>query len=71
MNLFSRLFKYTYTYINFLNAKHINFNTIELGSSVTKLIRIYNESDLETDYQILHTNGSSVFFIKENEIKGT
>ena len=55
----------------FLNAKHINFNTIELGSSVTKLIRIYNESDLETDYQILHTNGSSVFFIKENEIQGT
>ena len=55
----------------FLNAKHINFNTIELGSSVTKLIRIYNESDLETDYQILHTNGSSVFSIKENEIQGT
>ena len=55
----------------FLNAKHINFNTVELGSSVTKLIRIYNESDLETDYQILHTNGSSVFYIKENEIQGT
>ena len=55
----------------FLSTKHINFNTIELGSSVTKLIRIYNESDLETDYQILHTNGSSVFFIKENEIQGT
>lgn len=55
----------------FLNAKHINFNTVELGSSVTKLIRIYNESDLETDYQIMHTNGSSVFFIKENEIQGT
>ena len=48
----------------FLNAKHVNFNTIELGSSVTKLIRINNESDLETDYQILHTNGSSFFFIK-------
>ena len=55
----------------FLNAKHINFNTVELGSSVTKLIRIYNESDLETDYQIMHTNGSSVFFIKEKEIQGT
>ena len=55
----------------FLNAKHINFNTVELGSSVTKLIRIYNESDLETDYQIMHTNGSSVFFIKESEIQGT
>ena len=55
----------------FLNTKHINFNTVELGSSVTKLIRIYNESDLETDYQIFHTNGSSVFFIKESEIQGT
>ena len=55
----------------FLSAKHINFNTVELGSSVTKLIRIYNESDLETDYQIFHTNGSSVFSIKENEIQGT
>ena len=55
----------------FLNTKYINFNTVELGQSVTKLIRIYNESDLETDYQILHTNGSSVFFIKENEIQGT
>ena len=55
----------------FLNAKHVNFNTVELGSSMTKLIRIYNESDLETDYHILHTNGSSVFSIKENEIQGT
>ena len=55
----------------FLNAKHINFNTVELGSSMTKLIRIYNDSDLETDYQIFHTNGSSVFYIKEKEIQGT
>ena len=55
----------------FLNCKHINFNTVELGNSMTKLIRIYNESDLETDYQIMHTNGSSVFYIKEKEIQGT
>jgi len=55
----------------FLNCKHINFNTVELGNSMTKLIRIYNESDMETDYQILHTNGSSVFYIKEKETQGT
>ena len=55
----------------FLNCKHINFNTVELGNSMTKLIRIYNESDMETDYQIMHTNGSSVFYIKESEIQGT
>ena len=55
----------------FLNTKQINFNTIELCSSFTILIRIYNESDLETDYQILHTNGSSVFYIKKREIQGT
>ena len=54
----------------FLNCKHINFGTIELGNSMTKLIRIYNESDIETDYQIMHSNGSSVFFIKENELQG-
>ena len=55
----------------YINAKYINFNTVELGNSMTKLIRIYNDSDLETDYQIFHTNGCSVFFIKENEIQGT
>ena len=55
----------------FLNCKHINFGTVELGNSMTKLIRIYNESDMETDYQILHSNGSSVFYIKDQEIQGT
>ena len=55
----------------FWSTKHINFNTVELGSSVTKLIRLYNESDLETDYKIFHTNGSIVFSIKENDIQGT
>ena len=55
----------------FLNCKHVNYNTVELGNSMTKLIRIYNESDMETDYQIIHTNGSSVFYIKEEEIQGT
>ena len=55
----------------FLNCKHINFNTVELGKSMAKLIRIYNESDMESDYQIMHTNGSSVFYIKEKETQGT
>ena len=55
----------------FLNCKHINYNTVELGNSMTKLIRIYNESDMETEYQIMHTNGSSVFHIKEGDIQGT
>ena len=55
----------------FLNCKYINFNTVELGNSMTKLIRIYNESDMETDYQIMHTNGSSVFSISEKETQGT
>ena len=54
----------------FLNCKHVNYNTVELGNSMTKLIRIYNESDMETDYQIIHTNGSSVFYIKEEEVQG-
>ena len=54
----------------FLSTKHVNFNTIELGSSVTKLIRVYNESDIDTDYQIMHSNGSSVFFIKDKEMQG-
>ena len=55
----------------FLNCKFINFSTVELGHSMTKLIRIYNESDMETDYQILHSNGSSVFYIKDQEMQGT
>ena len=55
----------------FVNCKYVNFNTVELGNSMTKLIRIYNESDMETDYQIMHTNGSSVFTISEKETQGT
>ena len=55
----------------FLNCKYINFNTVELCNSMTKLIRIYNESDMETDYQIIHTNGNSAFSIGEKETQGT
>jgi hypothetical protein len=40
----------------YINAKNVNFNSIELADSMTKLIRIFNESEVSTPYQFFHSN---------------
>ena len=40
----------------YVNVKYVNFKTVELGKSVTRLIRVYNDSDTKTEFQIFHNN---------------
>ena len=49
-----------------VGAKSINFKTTPLGSQVKKLFRIYNDSDLPTEFHIYHEN-SGVFIFDINE----
>lgn len=49
-----------------LSAKHVNFKSIPLGNQMTKLIRLYNEAVLPTEYQIFHDN-SGAFIIKNTQ----
>ena len=43
-----------------IGSKNINFKSIELGTSMTKLIRFHNDSDIPTEFQVFHEN-SGVF----------
>lgn len=52
----------------YLNAKCVNFKSVPLGGQMTKLIRVYNDSDQETDYQIFHNNDGA---FKINKTEGT
>ena len=54
-----------------VGTKFVNFNTIPLGNQVKKLFRIYNDSDLPTEFQIYHDNsGAFSFDITEGIIPG-
>ena len=52
----------------YLNAKCVNFKSVPLGGQMTKLIRVYNDSAQETDYQMFHNNDRAV---KINKTQGT
>ena len=50
----------------YVNCKYVNFKSVELGSSMTKLIRVYNDSDIKTEYQIFHNN-DGIFSINNTQ----
>jgi hypothetical protein len=45
-----------------VGAKSVNFKTVPLGSQIKKLFRIYNESDVSTEFQIYHDNSGVFIF---------
>ena len=49
-----------------VGTKSVNFNTVPLGNQIKKLFRIYNDSDISTEFQIYHDN-SGVFIFDINE----
>ena len=49
-----------------IGTKSVNFKTVPLGNQMKKLFRIYNDSDLPTEFQIYHDN-SGVFIFDVNE----
>jgi hypothetical protein len=51
-----------------ISAKNVNFNSMELTSTTTKLIRLYNDSDVPTTYQFFYHNDGP-FFIQD--LQGT
>ena len=52
-----------------VGAKNINFKSVPLGKQITKLFRVYNDSDLPTEFQIYHDNsGAFIFDITEGII---
>ena len=54
-----------------VGTKYVNFNTVPLGKQIKKLFRIYNDSDLSTEFQIYHDNsGAFNFDITEGIIPG-
>ena len=56
------------TLSTYLNAKYVNFKSVPLGNQITKLIRVFNDSDLSADYQIFHNNDGA---FKINKTEGT
>ena len=54
-----------------VGTKSVNFNTVPLGGQMRKLFRVYNDSDLPTEFQIYHDNsGAFSFDITEGIIPG-
>ena len=54
-----------------VGTKFVNFNTVPLGSQIKKLFRIYNDSDIPTEFQIYHDNsGAFSFDVTEGIIPG-
>ena len=45
-----------------VGIKYVNFNTVPLGGQIKKLFRLYNESDLSTEFQIYHDNSGAFSF---------
>ena len=45
-----------------VGTKCVNFNSVPLGGQIKKLFRIYNESDLSTEFQIYHDNSGAFSF---------
>ena len=52
--------------ITHISCKNVNFHSIELTSSMSKFIRLYNESDEQTTFQFYHNNDGP-FKITETE----
>jgi hypothetical protein len=48
------------------NAKNVNFGSIELTAGMTKLIRVFNDSEVATPFQFFHTNDGP-FIISETQ----
>ena len=54
-----------------VGAKNVNFKSVALGNQVKKLFRVYNDSDLPTEFQIYHDNSGAFFFdVTEGVIPG-
>ena len=54
-----------------VGAKSVNFKTVALGNQIKKLFRIYNDSDVATEFQIYHDNSGAFFFdVTEGIIPG-
>ena len=45
-----------------IGTKSVNFKSIPLGSQMKKLFRIYNDSDIATEFQIYHDNSGAFAF---------
>ena len=45
-----------------VGTKCVNFNTVPLGGQMKKLFRIYNDSDISTEFQIYHDNSGAFSF---------
>ena len=45
-----------------VGAKNVNFKSVVLGNQIKKLFRVYNDSDLPTEFQIYHDNSGAFFF---------
>ena len=54
-----------------VGAKNVNFKSVALGNQIKKLFRVYNDSDLPTEFQIYHDNSGAFFFdVTEGIIPG-
>jgi len=54
-----------------VGAKNVNFKSVALGNKIKKLFRIYNDSDIPTEFQIYHDNSGAFFFdVTEGIIPG-
>ena len=51
-----------------IGNKYINFKSIELGNQLTRLFRIHNDSNIQTEFQIYHDNSGAFKFDHLNGI---
>ena len=45
-----------------MGVKSVNFKSVPLGNQIRKLFRIFNDSDISTEFQIYHDNSGAFFF---------
>ena len=45
-----------------VGAKSVNFKSVPLGNQIKKLFRVYNDSDIPTEFQIYHDNSGAFSF---------
>ena len=45
-----------------VGVKSVNFKSVPLGNQIKKLFRIFNDSDIPTEFQIYHDNSGAFFF---------
>ena len=54
-----------------VGAKTVNYKSVPLGNQIKKLFRVYNDSDIPTEFQIYHDNsGAFIFDVTEGIIPG-